>query len=270
MSMRIGLLLGICLGICISNLVTLRLTTKQMSTKERLENSNEQTVACAKEVFSDKKEEIIVKDMVIVQCDDHQMTHRIDDWPAGLSYVGAAAITNFLYATEHKYQYINFHAKELELDGRSPAWCKVAAIQKLVSSRRYKYVMFLDSDAWFVPLQKQNSTTNQTDTALQFVERIFNENDKAVGMVSRSEKPKNPRQVNTGVLAFRGQSEESDRVLQAWWDVPIVNDTLRKYITTWPWEQFCLHEAIMEDEVRLYYVYIYYVVSLFPPLSFET
>ena len=122
------------------------------------------------------------------------------------SYSELAEKINRKYANKNGYDFKVFHK---EVFNRAPQWCKIEVINELLQKNRYKYLFWIDSDAFF----------NKHDMKIEDI--INNDSDKNIIIcnddINNGNEDKNRITVNTGTIIVKC-NEWSKNFFKLLWD----------------------------------------------------
>lgn len=163
-------------------------------------------------------------------------------------YAHFATLNNYLYATQHGYDFIVERQpgdvqRDWTWDGKNEyllVWYKAEFIKRHLAN--YHYVLFVDSDAIFSDFSYriENILVPHTDgeRCMIFQEDVW----------FKAQKGKNAGKICTGLI-FVQNCQSAFRVLDTWAYSPYVHETcIAKYRHAHPREQGCIQELYDESE----------------------
>lgn len=192
-------------------------------------------------VGSDQFPRSLGKDLVILDVDTRPWGR---EKPAAMSPLTWGRLNHYLYAKVHGYDYRYIQAEDPPA-GTHATWVKVPAIRKLLKAR-YKFIVFLDSDAIFphlkIPIEYMLDHWNVTsDIAM------------AVGLAIKDkenhDRVEGKQTVNTGFMVVQN-TNVARRLFKDWDECP----TDIKYSDCSHWKNTPLHEQdAYSDYIRYDY-----------------
>ncbi len=153
-----------------------------------------------------------------------------------LPYYEAAVYINLLYAQRWKYDFLHLEVPEGNLS-RHPSWLSLAAVKALTLQKDYNYLMFLDSDAYFV-----DQAVN-----IQSIAEEFHLHDKKSAWFP-SDHPFSQDDLCAGVFLMKTDQHATD-LLDYWWMQPSRDVALEWSLTQHAWEQSVLNTG--DESVRM-------------------
>lgn len=162
--------------------------------------------------------------------------NRTTGTEADLPYYEAAVYMNLLYAQRWKYDLLHLQVPQ-ENFSRHASWLSLAAVKALTLLHEYHFIMFLDSDAYFV---------DHTVSIQKIVEEFRLAEERSAWFPTNF--PFSEIDLCAGVFLVR-VNQHTDNLLDYWWTQPLNDASLAWTLTQRLWEQSVLNTG--NQSVRL-------------------
>ena len=141
---------------------------------------------------------------------------------------------NSEYCKKNGYDFFSFSKTPNNLRNRHPAWCKFYYLGKVISLKKYDYVMWIDADAFFC-----NDEMKIEDWISNEKSNIFICRDAGFTINQFMD---NKHLVNTGAMIFKN-TDWSENLLH----YLLINNDFKQFHVGKPWDQGAFQEAYSKN-----------------------